>query len=549
MSDFLRLRPYQREAIDAVQDAFYAEEKFPAVVVPTGSGKTVMFAHLAAEHMASKSTRVMIIVHRDELADQAMDKIRRVAPHLRIGKVKAESDQVSSDVVVVSVQTASRENRLKRLVGSERSRKFGLIITDECHHAVAASYKAIYKAFPRADKVGFTATLARGDGVGLGSVIGNVAYTKSILWMISKKYLVDPIGREITVDLDLSQVRKSGEDYASGSLGTAMVDSGTGAVIARAYQEHAGDRSGVVFTPSVAAAHDTAQELSRVGVPAAVVTGTTAREERLKIYEQSRTGAVQVIVNCGVLTEGFDAPWLSCVVPRMTQSAPLFQQMVGRVLRTFPGKRDALVLSVGGTGGRLRTLIDLEPGSVKNVRPGEALTDAVVREAEEDNRIIPASSPAFALRHRDTDMFAASGAVWLRTEGGVMFIPVTDGQIFLWPGQGGTWEVRHAPRDARKWPKLHGGMPLEMAMAWGETEAEDRDHGAGSARSVSGRAASWRKRKSPPSPAQLSAARSWGVDVPPGATRAEVSDLIHQKIATVRFDRYIPRAEAAVSAG
>jgi hypothetical protein len=248
-----------------------------------------------------------------------------------------------------------------------------------------------------------------------------------------------------------------------------------------------------------------------------------------------------VIVNCGVLTEGFDAPWLTCVVPKITKSEPLFQQMVGRVLRTFPGKRDALVLTVGGTGGKLRTLVDLAPGSVKTIRQGETLADAVVREAEEGNVKIKAGSPAFSLRHRDTDLFAASKSAWLRTAGGVMFIPVSDGEVFLWPGQGGTWQVRYAPRKARKWPRLHDGLSLEMAMAWGETEAEDRDHGAGMAASLSSRSASWRVRKEAPTRPQLDTARIWGVDVPEGATRAQVSDLLSITVATRKFDHHMSR--------
>lgn len=551
MAGILALRPYQREAIDKIQDAHFSGMKFPAAVLPTGSGKTVIFAHLAAEHLRSVRNRVLVLVHRDELADQAIAKINTVAPHLKVGKVKALDNETGADVVVASVQTVSRPSRLAALVASEtdpeiyQPRVFGLIITDECHMAVAPSYRKIYTAFPRAKKVGFTATLARADGVGMGSVITDVVFTRSILWMISKGYLVDPLSREVTAEaLDLSSVKTAQRgDYRDSSLGEAMIDSGTGAVIARAYLEHASDRQGVVFTPSVASAYDTARCLQNIGVTADVVDGNTPREDRLAIYERSRTGQLQVIVNCGVLTHGADFPWLSCVVPKITKSEPLFQQMVGRVLRTFPGKRDALVLTVGGTGGKLRTLIDLAPGTVRSVRPGETLGDAAVREAEEGNRKIPASSPAFSLRHKDTDLFAASRSAWLRTAGGVMFIPVTDGEIFLWPGEAGTWQVRHAPRRARKWPRLHDGLSLEMAMAWGETEAEDRDQGAGMAGSIASRSSSWRKRKDPPTRAQLDTARIWGVEVPAGASRAEVSDLMSVRVASHKLDPHCARTE------
>lgn len=555
MTDMLRLRPFQRDAVDKIQDAHAAGMKFPVVVLPTGSGKSVVLAHLAAEHLRSVRTRVLILVHRDEIADQIISKLRVVAPHLKTGKVKAEHNDLEADVVVASVQTVSRPARLAQLVASQtdpdiyRPRAFGLIIGDEIHHVVSPSWKKVIAAFPRASKTGLTATLARGDGVGLGSVISDVVYTRSYLWMISKGYLVDPRGIEVTASaLDLSGVARSGGDYQSAALGDAMIESSTGAVIAESYRQHAADRPGIVFTPSVAAAHDVAKELDKRRITAAVVDGTTAREERLAVYEGSRTGRIQVIVNCAVLTEGADFPWISCVVPRITQSAPLAQQMIGRALRPYPGKADALVLSVGGAGGKLRTLIDLEPGSVKTIRTGESLAEAVVREAEEGDRKITAGSPAFALRHRDMDLFAASASVWLRTDAGVMFTRTSDGMIVLWPGRGGTWQVRHAPQDAREWPQLHRGLSLSEAMMWGEVEAEDRDQGAGRAGSVSRKGASWRRSKAAPTTAQLDACRYQGIEVPDGATRSQVSDLLTVRTASARFDRYVSRTEPSVSA-
>lgn len=551
MADMLALRPYQREAVDAVQDAHFAGMKFPAVMLPTGSGKSCLFAHLAVEHLRSARTRVMVLVHRDELADGAIGELRAVAPHLKIGKVKAGDDETTADIVVASVQTASRDRRLAALVASQtdpdayRPRAFGLMIVDEVHMGVAPSYRKIYAAFPKAHKVGLTATLARADGTGMGSVITDVVYTRSIMWMILNGYLVDPVGREITAHrLDLSKVTTPGRgDYGDTSLGNAMIDSGTGEVIARAYLEHASDRQGIVFTPNVASAYDTARSLRDTGITAEVIDANTPRKDRLSVYERSRTGALQVIVNCGVLTTGANFPWISCVVPKMTKSEILWQQMVGRGLRTFPGKRDCLVLSVGGTGGRLRTLIDLSPGDVDDVRPGESLTEAAARKQADDFEIVPANSPKFSLRHRDVDLFAASRSAWLRTDAGVMFLRTSDGEIILWPGQAGTWQVRHAPAKARRWPKLHDGLSLEMAMAWGETEAEDRDHGAGRAASVSGRSASWRKRKSPPTADQLAACRRWALTVPAGATRADVSDLLSVRRASIRFDRFTARTE------
>lgn len=567
MTDMIKLRDYQRESIDRIGDAHAAGMNFPAVVLPTGAGKTVIFAHQMAEHIEAHRNRGIILVHRDELADQAMAKLRAVAPGLKVGKVKADDDEVYADVVVASVQTASRRERLARLVASQysspdrRPRRFGLIVTDEVHHAVAASYRKIYEAFPSVPRAGFTATLARGDGVGLGSVIDDVVLTRTWLWMINRGYLVDPVAQVVTAeDLDLRAVSRSGGDYVASSLGEAMLEARAHEVIARAYAEYAADRSGVVFTPNVAMAYLVSAELDKIGIISDVVEANTSREERRSIYDRSRTGRLQVIVNCGVLTEGFDAPWISCVVPRITQSGPLFQQMVGRALRPYPGKDDALVLSVGGMSGRLRTLIDLEPGAVRVVRPGESLAEAVAREEAENNQLVSAGARPFEIKVKHADLFAASKSAWLRTEGGVMFIPVTDGEVFLWPRDDGRWQVRHAPhttaRAKLRWPVLRDDLTLDMAMAWGETEAEDRDHGSpnGRAHSVSARAATWRKSKEPPSAGQMAACRARSIPVPEGATKAEISDVLSVWTATRKFDPFVQRlarqqAGAVVSAG
>jgi hypothetical protein len=248
-----------------------------------------------------------------------------------------------------------------------------------------------------------------------------------------------------------------------------------------------------------------------------------------------------VIVNCGVLTHGADFPWISVVVPKITYSEGLYQQMVGRGMRTFPGKADCLVLSVPGVGGKLRTLIDLEPGAVETIRQGESLTEAVERETAEQSAPVAAGARPFVIRHRDRDMFASSRSLWLRTTGGVMFLPVADGEVFLWPAEDGLWDVRHAPRKARRWPRLKGPLSLEMAMAWGETEAEDLETNGESSTKISVRAASWRRKKEPPSPGQVDACAAWGVTVPEGSTKAEVSELLSVRIATLKFDPFVAR--------
>lgn len=553
MSAQLRLRDYQTDAIESVFQAWASGMKRPAIVLPTGAGKTVVFAHLIRQFRDKQTgpldqfkvspdigSRVIVLVHRDELADQAVAKIRAVAPDLVVGKVKAGDDETHADVMVCSVQTLAVERRRSRLAGGQRVHgQIGLIITDECHHAPAVSYQKVYAAFPGALQLGVTATLERGDGVGLGTQWQEVVYSRSILNLISQGHLVDVRAANVAVDgLDLGSVKTSHGDYQASDLGEAMEESGADLVIAKAYREHAAERQGIVFTPTVATAEMTAEALTSTGIPALSISGATPREERLRTFEKFRNGECRVLVNCMVLTEGFDAPWASCaVIARPTKSQPLYVQMVGRVLRPWPagGKKDALVLNLNGAGGKLSTLIDLEPGVVESVQEGETLTEAVEREEIEGASRIKAGHPAFKITYKEVDLFASSHSAWLATAGGIRFLSTGEYTFFLWPSRQmpGLWDVCWINKAGQASMTPHTGLSLEMAMSWGEAEAET--YGFFSV----GRKAAWRRTK--PSDAQLNVATNMGIDTAELATKGDVSDAISVFKESRRLDPQLER--------
>lgn len=550
MTQPLKLRVYQREAIDSVTAAWAEGIRRPAIVLATGLGKTVIFSQLASEFRERTGRRVLILVHRDELANQAMEKIRGTAPHLSIGKVKAGDNEVSADVVVASVQTLTRSSRLEQLRNGSPV-PVGLVVTDEVHHGVAPSYRKIYDAFGCGTEggalfLGVTATLARGDGIGLGSVIDDVVYEKSIAWGIRKKFLSPVRGVAVRApELDLSAVRSSRGDYQASDLGHAMEDSGALDVIPKAYAEHAADRPGVVFSPTVATAEYTAEILRDAGITSAVISGTTPRDERLKTFEDYRTGRVQVLSNCMVLTEGFDAPHTSCIViARPTQSNPLYIQMVGRGTRTYPGKTDCLVLDIvgAGAGNKLRTLVDLEPGMFPEKVPCEVCNRVPCvcpcggcggprpcQVCREDTELELERG-----KTEEVDLFAGSTQSWLVTRGGVLFIPAGEsGEVLLWQSQTlGHWDVVHAPKTG-KWVRLHEALPMGTASAWAETEADE----------LSGfnvrKTAAWRKKK--PSEAQLKFASQLGIALPADVRSGDLGNLISVAMASRKLDRYIPR--------
>ena len=589
MTAQLALRPYQTEALDALDHDWAEGLQRLAIVLPTGLGKTVVFSHLIHRALA-EGRRPIVLVHREELAQQAAEKIRAVAPDVTVGIVKAERDEVSADVVVASVPTLARPARMLRyLAATQGARR--LVIVDECHHAAARTWVEVLTALgafggqcpecmvdPTDDPItwcdcwdqdqqcddvrcrnrahapehcpngarvaGFTATMSREDSRKLGDIWQKVSYTRDILFGIDNGYLTDVRGKAVTVEgLDLATVARSRGDYQDGQLGEALEASGAGEVIAKAYVEHASDRPGVLFTPTVATAYSFADDLNAAGIRTEVITGTTSTEDRNLIYKRYQAGETQVLSNCMVLTEGWDAPHASCaVIARPTSSAGLYVQMVGRVLRPFPGKADALVLDVVGVAARhaLRSIVDLTATDV-TVQEGESLAEAIEREASERESRPAAKGRAEGLiAAQDVDLFHRSASVWLQTEDGKWFIPTKDWTFFLWPEAGGTlWKVGKVPtfqlqrrdRGARGgW--VREGLDIGYAMAFGEAEAADVDS------TVSKRSASWRVKKQPPSDAQKGMAASWGITVTEGMTKAELSDALSIKIATKDLKRF-----------
>jgi hypothetical protein len=310
-------------------------------------------------------------------------------------------------------------------------------------------------------------------------------------------------------------------------------------VIAACMLKHAPQRRSIVFCPTVAMAHATASELEKQGVPCGVVSGGTPREDRQRIYSGFASGKLRAIVNCMVLTEGFDMPQADCVVvARPTRSRPLFIQMVGRVLRTYPGKGKALALCFGGGDGMVSTLIDLAPGTpIRSMREGEGLLEAAVRSEEEANTPVRAGSVRFAIKHREMDLFAASSLAWLRTPEGVLFLPTMKGEVLLWPSrEPGLWDVCFAPASNQKWERLWQGLDLSGALETAQREAEARP-GVDAKRT-----AGWRK--GPATREQITRFRSrYFQDVPPGTSKGQLSDMISVAEAARRIDPWMRRVQ------
>lgn len=517
--DILTLRPYQQEAKDAVQRDWKEGIRSVAVVLPTGAGKTVCFAHLCKDEVAAGGKPV-VLVHRDELAQQAKKKIKSVMPGARVGIVKAELNEVDADIIVASVQSLRQQRRIDLLTG------VSLIIIDECHHAMAGSYQTITNSYPEARIVGFTATLQREDSKKLGDFFQKVSYQKDIEFGITHGFLCDVEGKVIEVpDLDLQSIKQRHGDFAEEALAEALEESEAGTFIANAYREHCHERRGVVFAPNVATAFMWAEDLKRAGFVTEVVVGMTPLDERAEIYQRFETGKTQILISVGVLTEGWDAPWAEvAVIGRLTRSQGLYVQMAGRVLRPYAGKQKALLLDVVGASRDfpLATISDLSKSKPK-IMSGETLGEALDREAREKK---PGRSTK-DLKFEVIDLFHKSASAWLQTYSGVWFIPTREATYFLWPETATDWTVGRTPKYGKA-ERLKTELDMSAAMAWAEQLATEEDT------SIASRKASWRRKKQSPTEAQTNTATRFGLDIS-GKTRTEVSDMLSVHFASKMF--------------
>ena len=331
------LRPYQQKARDRIHAEWDAGHTRTLLVLPTGTGKTIVFASVAADQVRA-GDRVLILAHRGELLEQAADKLQH-STGLISAVEKAESTCLDSwfRVVVGSVQTLQRPTRLERFPQDY----FGTIIIDEAHHAITDGYRRILDYFSGAKVLGVTATPDRGDMRNLGEVFDSLAYEYKLTDAIKEGYLCRIMAQTIPLQLDITSVTMSGGDYAVGDLDTALdpyLEQ-----IAAEMANRCKRRKTVVFLPLIKTSQKFRDLLNAHGFRAAEVNGQSA--DRKQVLADFDAGRYNVLCNSMLLTEGWDCPSVDCVVVlRPTKVRSLYSQMVGRGTRLSPGKTDLLLL-------------------------------------------------------------------------------------------------------------------------------------------------------------------------------------------------------------
>ena len=538
------LRPYQRQCLERLRQRYRDGKRRLLVSLPTGTGKTVIFAQFPQYFRMKK--RLLVLAHREELLQQARQKFHDADPNLPV-EIEQAGKRASADckVVIASVPTLGRASSTR--LAALDPQDFYLIVVDEAHHAVAKSYRAIFEHFqlfaPHTPRmlVGFTATPRRGDQQGLGEVFEEIAYRRSLEEMIRGRFLCPVAGWRVASEVNLDGVQAKGGDFVESQLARVVNVAERNALLLRAYQDLARQRRCIVFCVNVAHAQELAARFREAGIRAAAVWGAMPKEERRTTLAQLSSGALDVVTNCNVLTEGFDEPRVACILMgRPTRSRLLYAQMVGRGTRLHPEKADLLVIDVADNSRKhtlagLHALFDLNPAL--DLRGSNALAMADRLRAVADRypwvdiqRIKTPQDLELIAERIDLFRFAPpdevqpyTGLSWCGTPGGGYRLDLPDREhVEIQQNLLDVWEVRfHSPR--RRGEAVSLGTARDLPAAIGTAEAFVEKERAAALR-ILDLSARWRSQ--PLSEAQRGLLRRKGVPIPKGLTRGQASWMI-----------------------
>ena len=332
----MNLRPYQTQLVTEIRGQYQLGHKAVLAVLPTGGGKTVCFAHIA-QAASIKGNRVLVLVHRAELLDQASRAMP--VPHGIIAANRAMD--LSHTVQVASVQTVAR--RLHLLPRDF----FQLLVVDEAHHTTANQWAKVIEHFSQAKLLGVTATPIRGDGRGLGEHYQSMVQGPTAAELTGEGFLA-PARVLAPPGFDADGLRKRMGDFdtkqAEQRVGTIMGD------CLGHYRKHLSGQTAIAFCCSVAHAEAVAHLFQSAGIAAASIDGTMDTSTRRELLSDLGTGRLKVLTSCALIGEGVDVPSVGgCILLRPTASVALHLQMIGRCLRPQPGKTAVVLDHVGNT--------------------------------------------------------------------------------------------------------------------------------------------------------------------------------------------------------
>jgi len=529
MAPSIALRPYQRDAADAVFAAYKSGIRRPGVSMATGAGKSILLAKIIEE----SQERTLVLAHRKEIVEQNAQKIGYfIDPH-DIGIVMADRNEVEAPVVVASIQSLADNPRRIASLGD-----FGLVAIDECHHAAAPTWVTTLRRFGvgvglNTKGLGLTATWDRSDGIGLDAVIDEIVYTIEIETLIIAGHLCDVQAVRILTDLDTQG--NGARDWSDADVARRIANANIAGPLAQAVRDYAATRTSLVFAPDVAAAYLYRDALRQVHVTAEVVHGETPKRERESLLRDLRKGHLHAIVNCGIFTEGTDIPIVDCIVMgRPTKSRSLYQQMLGRGLRTYPGKDNCIVLDIVGSTEqhKLQTTASLFG---LPLAAGAQSVPSVRKRLTQPDTVSDFDVNDFSIRTRKVDVIDRSRFAWSQVsiDADAFSLPAGEqGTVFIDGRDGDTWRVVQVDRN-RYTTELAQGLDVGYAQGLAEQFVVN----AGAVGLASSKA-KWRTSTTiPATDRQLETLAKMRIRFQQPISKGEASNLIGAEIARRDFGR------------
>ena len=330
------LRPYQAKGINLIFEKWRNGSRSILFQMPTGTGKTVLFSEIVRKGF-KQGKKILIVVHRKELVEQIKDKLLSNSVDLGIIMAGVEAS-LDKNIQVASIQTLSNRS----------INEPNLIIIDECHHAKAVTYKALWGKYPSAKILGVTATPIRLSGEGFDDIFEDLIVSESLNYFIDNKYLV-PLRHYVCSNPNLSKVKQSKGDYVIKMLNDVMMDNSVMSDLTDSYIEKCNGKSMIVFAVDVEHSKEIAARYNKLNITSAHIDSKTPAEERQRILTAFKNKEIKVVSNVEIITEGFDFPQCEAVqLARPTKSLALYLQMVGRVMRPALNKKEGIVLDNAG---------------------------------------------------------------------------------------------------------------------------------------------------------------------------------------------------------
>ncbi len=490
------LYPFQREAKDAVLRHWENGNRAALVSLPTGSGKTVVFSDILQSSLNGSNDKGLVLVHRDELLRQTIEKLNFVWPGVKLSTVDAGSSNFGGQLTIASVMSMVR--RLDKIPRIQK------VVTDEAHHAPARSWLKIYRRmgelFSDWQHLGVTATPIRTKGASdLEAIFGKPVYVKSIFELIVEGYLSPLKGLEVKTEISVEDVGVQGGDFIAQELSRVINTKERNHLVVENYLELAADRKALVFAADLNHARNLAEMFKAHGVSSAWVSGETPLSLRRTFLEKLHTGEIKVIVNCMVFTEGFDEPSLDAIlVARPTRSLVLYCQMIGRGLRPYPGKKNCLFIDFvdNSSKHRLISMQDLlmfyqTKKTEKNIAellarklvkdrqssPGKRGQKSPVIELSPTNLPLLVNLENLSSSVKEIDLFGLDAFAWYKA-GASHYVQVNEAfSLAIRPHLEGTGHILYAifPKARFYAPMLDG--PVEFDLAYGCGNAYLFDYG------------------------------------------------------------------------